>query len=87
MHAFRSIFPLIADVDPGDLGSALDISDPQKNRFRSRLYLFDNFAGGTGLAEFAFEYSEKLINATWDLLASCNEATGELPAMHNLCLV
>jgi DEAD/DEAH box helicase domain-containing protein len=70
-HSLRSVFPLLADVDPGDLGSSLAISKPGDPDFQCRLYLFDNYAGGTGLSEFAFGQLRNLLDAADDLLASC----------------
>lgn len=70
-HALRSVFPLLADVDPGDLGSSLAMSKPNDEDFECRLYLFDNFAGGTGLSEFAYEHPRELLDASADLLSSC----------------
>ncbi|MBI4603878.1 MAG: DEAD/DEAH box helicase [Planctomycetes bacterium] len=70
-HALRSVFPVVADVDPGDLGSTLDAGNDRKKGFRCRLYLFDSFSGGTGLSEFAFEKPRELLTAARDLVESC----------------
>jgi DEAD/DEAH box helicase domain-containing protein len=71
-HALRSVFPFIADVDPGDLGSSLDIAQTRGNGFHCRLYLFDSFSGGTGLSDLAFEYPARLVDAATQLLSSCD---------------
>jgi DEAD/DEAH box helicase domain-containing protein len=63
---------VVADVDPGDVGSALDVGEGKEHGFRARLYLFDSFAGGTGLSEFAFTTPHKLVEAAASLLLSCN---------------
>jgi DEAD/DEAH box helicase domain-containing protein len=74
-HVLRSVFPLVADVDPGDVGSTTEGGDAPGSY---RLYLYDSFAGGTGLAEFAFRQPRKLLDAAADLLTSCpcREAQG-----------
>lgn len=70
-HAVRTVFPLVADIDPGDLGSSIEV-DESPESYMCRLYVFDSFAGGTGLSEFAFEKPGILFKAAYDLLASCN---------------
>jgi len=67
-HAIRTVFPLVADVDPGDVGSAID----WKKNEPVRLYMFDSFAGGTGLAEFSFEKPAELVKAAYKILSSCD---------------
>jgi len=69
-HLLRSVFPVVADIDPGDLGSTFLEGEPH-DPFVARLYLYDSFAGGTGLAECAFVNPKKLFDAAYDLLASC----------------
>ena len=49
-HSLRSVFPLVADIDPGDVGSTLDV-DTDSDENRCRLYIFDSFSGGTGLSD------------------------------------
>ncbi len=70
-HVLRSVFPLVADVDPGDLGSCLDVVESPGEKFRCRLYLFDSFAGGTGLSDHAYTRPRQLVDAAADLLQSC----------------
>lgn len=67
-HVLRSVFPLVADVDPGDVGSTTDVGEINGSE---RLYIFDSFAGGTGLADFAYLHPKKLVEAATDLLSSC----------------
>jgi DEAD/DEAH box helicase domain-containing protein len=69
-HALRSVFPLVADVDPGDVGSTLEV-DTEGRETRCRLYIFDSFAGGTGLSDYAFENPRSLLDAAENLLSSC----------------
>lgn len=69
-HALRSVFPLVADVDPGDVGSTLDV-DADGRDPRCRLYIFDSFSGGTGLSDYAFDNPRALLDAAEDLLGSC----------------
>jgi len=76
-HAIRSVFPIVADVDPNDLGSTLEVTDPNDRQFKCRLYLFDTFAGGTGLSEFAFEKPRLLLDAAEELLSTCKCKTVE----------
>ena len=76
-HAVRTVFPLVADIDPGDLGSSFDINDHEDKSYRCRLYVFDNYAGGTGLSEFAYEKPGILFAAAYKLLDSCNCAIRE----------
>ena len=71
-HAVRTVFPLVADIDPGDLGSTIDVESSVGDSFRCRFYVFDSFAGGTGLSEFAFEKPGVLLNTAYELLVSCN---------------
>ncbi len=70
-HSVRSVFPIVADVDPGDIGSSFETALDQDGVLRGRLYLFDTHAGGTGLSEFAFEQPARLFTAASKLLSSC----------------
>lgn len=69
-HALRSVFPIVADVDPGDIGSSFDVKEDDDG-LSGRIYLFDTHAGGTGLSEFAYENPSKLIGAATRLLKTC----------------
>jgi DEAD/DEAH box helicase domain-containing protein len=75
-HSVRTVFPMVADIDPGDLGSSVEVSDTPES-FKCRLYVFDSFAGGTGLSEFAFDKPGVLFKAAYDLLESCHCKTPE----------
>ena len=70
-HSVRTVFPFVADIDPGDLGSYLEVENSLSS-FKCRLYIFDSFAGGTGLSEFAFEKPGELFKAAYNLLDSCD---------------
>jgi DEAD/DEAH box helicase domain-containing protein len=70
-HSVRTVFPFVADIDPGDLGSSLEVGSNQES-FKCRLYIFDSFAGGTGLSEFAFDKPGTLFEAAYNLLDSCH---------------
>ena len=69
-HSVRTVFPFVADIDPGDLGSSMAV-DGDPGSFKCRLYVFDSFAGGTGLSEFAFDNPGTLFGAAYSLLDSC----------------
>jgi DEAD/DEAH box helicase domain-containing protein len=70
-HSVRTVFPFVADIDPGDLGSSLEVEGNPES-FKCRLYIFDSFAGGTGLSEFAFDNPGMLFAAAYNLLDSCH---------------
>jgi hypothetical protein len=71
-HALRAVFPLVADVDRNDVGST--IASAKDGTIR--LHLFDNFAGGTGLAEFTFSKPARMVTAAQGLLNSCQCSGG-----------
>ncbi|MDI1437116.1 DEAD/DEAH box helicase [Polyangium sorediatum] len=67
-HTMRAVFPFVADVDPGDIGSSAQLLDTGNDTQSARLYLFDNFAGGTGLSDFAYENARMLLDRAEELL-------------------
>ncbi|MBN2736928.1 MAG: DEAD/DEAH box helicase [Spirochaetales bacterium] len=66
----RNVAPLFLLCDINDLGIAERVRDPQLEE--PCLYIYDTYAGGTGLAEGFLSNSKAILQGTLDLIARCS---------------
>lgn len=68
-YVIKNVAPVFLLCDPRDIGVAERVKDPF---FASPcLYIYDNYAGGTGLSEGFLENTDTIIAAAHDLVFNC----------------
>ena len=71
-HALRNALPVSILCDRRDVGSARDLNVTDGGR----IYVYDGYDGGIGLAEKAYVLIDQLFQAAADLLTDCRCADG-----------
>jgi DEAD/DEAH box helicase domain-containing protein len=66
-HVLLSIAPLVVAVDPFDFESATE---------NHRVFIYESFADGMGLAKVAFDRMEELLDQALDVINSCGCSEG-----------
>lgn len=70
----RRVCPVFLLCDEKDIGVAERLKDPHFGV--SCLYLYDNYPGGTGLAEAFLPKADSILNAAFELIEACPCAEG-----------
>ena len=77
-HALVHALPVALLCDRRDMGSTCDVAAS----LGGRVYLYDGYEGGTGLAEKAFGLFERLAETAIELLSTCRCAEGCPSCVH-----
>lgn len=80
-HAAIGIMPLLVMTDRNDLGGISIPFHPQIEK--AAVFIYDGAPGGLGLSRQAFENSEKLLQRTFDAIATCKCETGCPACVHS----
>ncbi|MBN2536241.1 MAG: DEAD/DEAH box helicase [Spirochaetales bacterium] len=73
-YVIKNVAPVFLLCDPNDIGVAERVKDPFFGV--PCLYIYDNYAGGTGLSEGFLENAETILSAAYDLVAACRCSFG-----------
>ncbi|MCZ7535387.1 MAG: DUF1998 domain-containing protein [Acidimicrobiia bacterium] len=68
-HGLIGLLPLFTICDRWDVGGVSIASHPQTGE--PTIFVYDGYPGGAGIAELAFEASERHVRATLDLVEGC----------------
>jgi DEAD/DEAH box helicase domain-containing protein len=60
-----------AEADPVDLAAAAGVDGPRVALEEPRIFIYDNYPGGIGFSAPLFEVQDRLLEASADLIASC----------------
>lgn len=69
-HALVAMLPRIVDCDPNDVGGLSSLKH-KATEGKATIFVYDNFAGGVGLAQACFERFETLVGHCITLMESC----------------
>jgi len=69
-HALVAMLPRIVDCDPNDVGGLSSLKH-KATEGKAAIFVYDNFAGGVGLAQACYEKFEILVEHCISLLESC----------------
>ncbi len=76
-NCFRTVGALLLMCDPRDLGVALSENvEAAMDGWEPNLYLYDGYAGGTGLSAPLFRLCDRLLQYSSELIAACTCEAG-----------